>query len=251
MQTKASEVIYFYDLDDTLLRSVTFSELLPKDELGNISFIGDFGGFMEKVKYFFHIVFSKEVFFKPQGDFVVVYDSSNKTPLGAEYIAHIQNLNPDYMSSYGLKRGIVKDMVRTLGLHEKYVVFKNIPQFHDNQKTIGVAVNDSIFESYKNAKNKMILTGRNIKLKSAIEDKLLELSLELPNYGVCCFSENNISIQEFKTRTILQSIKNNNWLEVHFFEDKKEWLDSAMHAVNVQYPKVKFFPNLVISSKSI
>ena len=239
-----------FDLDDSLIKSVTFSELLPKDEYGNISLTGEFGEFMEKVKSFFYIVFSKEVLFKPEGDFIVVYDTQKKVPLGEEYIGYIQDLNPDSMTSYGLKRGVVKDMLRALGLYEKHIVFKNIPQFHENPETIGKIVNDQVFEDYRHAQNKMILTGRNIKLKSLIEQRLAELQLDLPNYGVHCFpGDGKISIQQFKINTILNSIVEYDWSQIHFYEDKREWLEAAMNAVKVQYPEVAFYPHLIAISK--
>ena len=251
MEKKRIGSIEIYDLDDTLLITPTFSELLQKDEHGNLSFDGEFGEFLKKIKSFFHIIFSKEIYFKPQGDFVVLYDAHKKAPIATEYIDHIQNLNPDLMASHGLKRGIVKDMVRALGTYQNHVVFKNIPQFHENPETIGKIVNDAVFRSYEKAHNKMILTGRNEVLKPKIEARLSELGLDFPNYGIFCFRPGKISIQDFKLNTILDSIAQNNWAEVHFYEDKREWLDAAMKAVSDKYPEVVFHPHLITISKRI
>jgi hypothetical protein len=95
----------------------------------------------------------------------------------------------------------------------------------------------------------MILTGRNTELKSFIESRLKELGLDLPNFGVHCFPGGSTSIQNFKIQTILSSIEVNNWSEIHFYEDRKDWLESAKIAVADKYPDVVFYPHLITLSK--
>ena len=97
----------------------------------------------------------------------------------------------------------------------------------------------------------MILTGRKVELKPFIESRLKELGLELPDFGVHCFPGGSISIQNFKTQTILDSINTNNWSEIHFYEDRKDWLESAKIAVMDNYPDVVFYPHLITLIKNM
>jgi hypothetical protein len=238
-----------FDLDDTLLITPTFSALIPKDNNNIVDTKGEFSEFFEKIKSFFLIIFSKEIYFVSSGDFIVVFDGKTHAPLNSEYLSYVQDLDKSKMSSYGLKSGYIKDILRALEVHDKYLVFKSIPDFHKKPETVGNIVNDEVFKAYKNAENKMILTGRSTELKPFIESRLGELGLDLPNFGVYCFPGGNTSIQNFKIQTILSSIEANNWSEIHFYEDRRDWLESAKIAVSEKYPDVIFHPHLIILTK--
>lgn len=244
-------ILHIFDLDDTLLIAPTFSQMLPKHADNSINIKGEFEEFFKEIKSFFYIVFSKEVYFVASGDFVVIYDRKTRRPLGSEYMTYLQDMDPDKMADYGLKNSLLKNVKRVLELHEDHIVFRSINGFHEKPSTVGNIVNDQVFQDYKNAPNKMILTGRNVKLKSFIEDRLTELSLELPNYGIQCFPGKGQSVPDFKVETILNTIKENSWDEIHFYEDRKDWLESAKKAVNQAYPEVKFIPHLITLSKQI
>ncbi|HUS51371.1 MAG TPA: hypothetical protein VMZ91_14475 [Candidatus Paceibacterota bacterium] len=248
-----------FDLDDTLLITPTFSDFAKKDQNNivdtevsplidkkDVDFNHRFKEFLNKIKSFFFIVFSKEIYFKTIGDFIVIFDAKTKAPLGVDYIAYIQELNPDSMASYGLKRGSVKDLIRAIGEQEGHLVITNMSGFHDNPDTVGSSVNDPIFKAYSSAPDKMILTGRGTNLRGVIEARLKELGLDQPNYGLMLFPGiSGQSVKQFKTDTILQSIEDNGWDEIHFYEDKKEWLESAQNAVQEKYPNVTFYPHLI------
>jgi hypothetical protein len=238
-----------FDLDDTLLITPTFSALIPKDKNNIVDTKGEFSEFFEKIKSFFLIIFSKEIYFVSSGDFIVVFDGKTKAPLSSEYLSYVQDVDKSKMSSYGLKASYVNDVLRALEVHDGHLVFKSIPDFHKNPKTVGGIVNDEVFKAYKNAQNKMILTGRNVELKSFIESRLEELGLELPNFGVYCFPGGSTSIQNFKIQTILDSIQANNWSEINFYEDRKDWLESAKIAVAEKHPNVVFHPHLITLTK--
>ena len=256
--------IDIFDLDDSLLITPTFSDFADKNpdnivntevpEIENpddesVNFPLRFKEFLNKIKSFFYIVFSKEVYFKAAGDFIVIYEAKTNAPLSPDYISYVQELNPDSMSTYGLKRGAVKDLIRALGEENGHVVIKNMSGFHDNPDTVGAAVNDAVFKAYSSATNKMILTGRGVKLRSVIENRLKELGMDIPNFGLMLFPGGGKSVSDFKTQTILDSIEQNNWAEVHFYEDKKDWLESARVAVSERYPNVIFHPHLITLSK--
>jgi len=251
-----------FDLDDTLLITPTFSDFAEKDQNNivntevpesdieqtgkkEVDFNIRFKEFLNKIKSFFYIVFSKEIYFKTIGDFIVIFDAKTKAPISLDYISYIQELNPDSMASYGLKRGSVKDLIRALGEEDGHLVIKNMSGFHENPDTVGSSVNDSVFKAYASAQNKMILTGRGTNLRDVIEARLKELGLDLPNYGIMLFPGGGNSVQSFKMNTILKSIEEHNWEEIHFYEDRKDWLESAEKAVNEKYPNVAFYPHLI------
>ena len=54
-----------------------------------------------------------------------------------------------------------------------------------------------------------------------------------------------------KKEVILNTIEENMWSEVHFYEDKESWLYSAQAAVNERFPEVKFFPHLIATTRHI
>lgn len=243
------KTLHVFDLDDTLLITPTFSALIPKDKNNIVDTNGEFSEFFEKIKSFFLIVFSKEIYFVSSGDFIVVFDNKTKAPLGPEYLSYVQDVDKSKMSSYGLKAGYVNDVLRALEVHDGHLVFRSIPDFHAKPETVGTIVNDEVFKAYKNAENKMILTGRNVNLKSFIESRLQELGLELPNFGIHCFPGKSLSVQNFKIQTILDSIQKNGWSEINFYEDRKDWLESAKIAVSEIYPNVVFHPHLITLTK--
>ena len=242
--------MHVFDLDDTLLVTPTFSELIPKDKNNIVRLDSEYSGFLEKIKEFFLLVFVKEIYFVSSGDYIVVYNGSTKSPIGPEYISYIQDLDKDKMlSTYGLKAGSVKDVLRALEIKDNKLVFRAIPGFHENPETIGKVGNKDVAEVYKSVKNKMILTGRNMKLKAKIEERLIELGMELPNLGLYCFPGGKDSVPEYKKNSILESIRKENWSDVHFYEDRKDWLYLAKEAVNNAFPEVRFHPHLIIIEK--
>ena len=115
-----NETIYVFDLDDTLLITPTFSALIPKDDNNIVSTEGEFSEFFQKIKSFFLIIFSKEIYFVSSGDFIVVFDSKTNAPLSSEYLVYVQDLDKSKMSSYGLKSSYVNDVLRAFEIHDGY-----------------------------------------------------------------------------------------------------------------------------------
>jgi hypothetical protein len=95
----------------------------------------------------------------------------------------------------------------------------------------------------------MIVTGRDEELRSFIVDVFKELNLELPNYGLILYQKGSQSIKDYKTEIILKTIELNNWDEVHFYEDRADWLYHAEGAVKEKFPNVKFISHLITNIK--
>ena len=115
------------------------------------------------------------------------------------------------------------------------------------QVSTGGTANASV--AYKKASNKMIVTGRDEELRQHILKIFDELNLELPNRGLILYQRGKQSIKDFKTQIILDAIEANDWDEVHFYEDRPDWLYHAEGAVKEKYPNVKFVPHLITNIK--
>jgi hypothetical protein len=246
-----NKTLHIFDLDDTLLITPTFGKLIPTTSDKTVDLTGEFSEFFNEVKSFFYIVFSKEIYFVAQGDYIVIYDNKTKAPLSTDYLDYIHQLNPDSMSTYGLKRSSVKNIIRVLDTENNHIVFKSIHGFHEKPETVGSTVNDQVFKDYNAAENKMILTGRKESLRPFIEQRLKTLGLDFPNYGLFLFPGGSTSVQNYKIQTILKAIQEYNWSEIHFYEDRVDWLESAQKEVQAVFPNVKFVPHIITLSKEL
>lgn len=245
-----SKRVDIFDMDDTLLNTPSFSEFVNVDDKGVVDIQGPYSKYFIKVKGYFSILFSKEVSFKKSGHYIVVVDSATKQPVSADYIGYIQDLDPDTMHSYGLKRRVPKEMMRILEDKDGILVLRSIPGFYDSPETIGGKTNKKIVDEYNKASQKMIVTGRGENLRSEIIERLEELGLEYPNNGLYLFPKKADPIMKFKVDVILASINDNNWDEVHFYEDRQDWLEAAKKAVEETYPDVKFVAHHITNVKN-
>lgn len=241
--------IHIFDLDDTLLITPTITDFIVTDNQGNISSKGEYGPFFEKVKGWFYIIFSKQVYFKKQGDYILVFDVTTNNTLKDDYISYIQDLTPETLSSLALKRSVQKDMIRIFGSQNGLLALESVPGFHSNADTIGKSVNKQLINQYSMAKNKMILTGRGSDLADKIENRLGELGLDYPNYGLITYPGGSTGIQTFKIDTILDSISKNSWNVVHFYEDREDWLNAAKKAVQEKFPETVFIAHHIKNIK--
>ena len=243
--------IHIFDMDDTLLVTPTFAEIWKNGESAKVQ------EFLDNIRKIFLLFMSKDIRFETSksGQFIVLIDAAKGSPLHSSYLntfeekllaSHAEIPNPETFSKQvGVKRSSVQDALKCLEAKEGHIVISEIRGFHADPNTIGNTGNSHVISDYVSAQNKMILTGRNIKLGNVIKDRLEEMGLPFPNYGLFCYIDNGKGIKSFKSDVILDSIEQNNWQEVHFYEDKKEWLDSAEEAVLNAYPDVRFVKHYI------
>lgn len=244
-----TKVIHVFDMDDTLLSTPTFSNFVKTDKNGVVDISDSFSEYFQKIKNYIYILFSKEIYFVKQGDFIVVYDNKTKSPIGDEFYGFIQDLTPEQIEAANLKKSALNALKRAFKVKDGHIVLESFPGFHSDPKTIGKNWNNEVIIDYNNAMNKMILTGRDEKLRSNIESRLESLGIEKPNYGLMLYPGGSAGVKQFKIDTILDSIKNEGWDEVHFYEDHKDWLDAAKEAVETTYPNVRFVPHYITNIK--
>ena len=181
------------------------------------------------IRAIFYDKISKQISFKKQGDNVIIINKSNNKPFGSDYIKYFSE----------------KKYEKVFSVEDDLLVLRAPINFYAHPETIGERVNKEILEEYNRAENKMILTGRVEKLRKDIEKRLKDLKIEYPNFGLELFSGFQ-NVREFKTQTILKTIKENNWKEVHYYEDRADWLYYAEGVVKKTYPEVKFLTHLVV-----
>ena len=92
----------------------------------------------------------------------------------------------------------------------------------------------------------MIVTGRNEKMRPEIVQNFKNLKIPMPNFGLYLFTGGNVGISAYKIKVIEDSIINNQWDEVHFFEDRKDWLDNAESEILKKFPYIVFKKHLIV-----
>ena len=227
------KTIHIFDLDDTVLETPTFGTFVGVEDRGVIDTNKYYPGYFEKVKSAFWDVLSKEISLIRMNDFVVPINNSTKKPFDADVL--------DYFQDRKYKR-MFED-------HDGIMVLKSFPGFHSDPNTLGKRVNDAIINDYKSAKNKMILTGRDKELADLIKKRLDDLGMDQPNYGIHTYKSGKFTIEEYKIMTILQSIKDFGWTCIHFYEDRKDWLENAMETTKEIYPAINFHAHLITNVK--
>jgi len=252
--------IDIFDLDDTLLVTPSFADFARVDGDGIVDlkhyngldeFDASFVTMLNKIKSFFYITFFKKIYFVVIGDFIVLYDSKTKSPLSSEYTQKVQELNVEQVLQLGLKEHSLKDLKRSIGEEDGHVVISNVSGFHENPSTVGRDTNDKVLSDYMNATNRMIVTGRNENLRSVIDKRLFDLGMPFPNFGLFLFTQGVGSVKDYKVATILKSIKENSWEEVHFYEDRNDWLQAVRIAVSNMFPEVKFNAHLIPQTRKL
>ena len=220
------KVLHIFDMDDVLTVTPVFADFMEVKEGSYIvTSKAD-----EKIKEYFIKVraafwdrLAKQIRFIKSGDFVVVVNAKDDKPFTSEVL----NYFPE--NKWG----------RIFSIRDGKLILEPYPGFHSNPETIGTKVNDEAFGIYKNVENKMILTGRNKTMRPLIEKNLKKLGVEYPNYGFIMYP-GGIKIKDFKTQVIFDAIDKNGWEEVHFYEDREDWLHHAEGAVKEKYPNLKF-----------
>jgi hypothetical protein len=251
-----SKRLDIFDYDDTLMYTPTFAEYMQSDKDGVID-LGISGDGVDnksqlrKSRHIFSIVFGKDVLFQVKGDFIIVVDARSGRSLPGAQVGIIQDKIDDIIANtpaneftqrLGARRGEMKDFPGTFIEKSGYLAIKEIRGFHKDDMTIGSRVNEKIGPIYKAVKNKMIVTGRDESLKKAIDMTLRWAQLEFPNKGLYCFpGKGKSSIPQWKAKVILEEIERGQYDEVHFYEDKANWLKATEDQVRLDFPDVNFF----------
>jgi hypothetical protein len=240
-----NKVLYVFDMDDTLINvSGLINFIFIKD--GNIETKDEkIKENVVKIKGFFSTMLFKELCFENVDDLIMMVDCQTKTPFKQQHLEFIKTFSEEKLIEYGFKPSIKKYVQRVIKEKNGILFLEPFPGFYEDEKTIGSVLNLNVFNSYKLAKNKMIISGRSENLRNSIKSKFEEIGIDYPNFGLFLFKGGRVGIADFKVNTIKNSILENNWNEIHFFEDKMEWLEKAFKEITSEFPYIKFHKHFV------
>lgn len=225
--------IHIFDMDDTILETPTFADFVGVKTGEYIDTSIFYPDYFQHVKEAFLDMLSVDVTFMRMYDFVVPISEKTKKAFDGTLISYFT----------------VGKYKRMFENHKGILTLKSFPGFHADPNTLGNIINEPVIKDYRAAENKMILTGRDENLLELITNRFGELNIELPNYGIKTYKAGKLSIEQFKTKTILETIKEFGWEVVHFYEDRKDWLQSAMDTCAIHFPATKFYPHLITNIK--
>jgi hypothetical protein len=233
------KIIHIFDFDDTLVKNVPFTnfiEHLDNDQNIVIEKIvdNDIKEYLMEIKGIFWDLFSKNINFKKHDNDILITNANNNKPFDALYYNKlVEN----------------KKNARHFNLKNDKLLLNPHPKYHKNPQTLGTEINDVLVHDYKNAENKMILTGRDEQLRDSLINRLHDLKLPIPNFGVYMFPGRNESVKVWKGKTIAEVVNKYNFTEIHFYEDKIEWLQFAKEMVKQTFPNVLFFGHHITNLK--
>lgn len=128
------------------------------------------------------------------------------------------------------------------------VILSVFKEFFATEATVGTEINKDVVEVYESVKNKMIVTGRSAGIIKGVKYILFHIiGLSEPNFGLHLYEGSSVGgVPGFKAEVIKKTIEKNKWDEIHFYEDRKDWLDFIEKEVNLEFPNVKFYKHVVI-----
>ena len=132
----------------------------------------------------------------------------------------------------------------------RHVAIGYFSEIFQTESTVGTAVNEKIVDIYRNVENKMIVTGRNEQIRKGTERVLfseLGADLSFPKYGLHLFPGGSIKggIKGFKAKVVNDSIEENGWTKVVYFDDRGGWLKHVKDSVAEKFPHVKVDTRLI------
>jgi len=200
------DVLYIFDLDQTLVESPSFEELAIQYLTENQN-IGD--------------LIRKSLYFVNRGK------SDLRIENGRIYIE-------DPNQAIEPKGNWVRKGLRV------YMVTPNVYHFLDISLPTKVK---ELSEMYKKVQNKAIVTGRMVDLEEKVKESLFKFGLELPNYGLFCFpskDDKSERVAEWKAKTIVKLLKDTGFQKAKFYDDKPKWVKKVVTTVKSELPNIEF-----------
>jgi len=97
-------------------------------------------------------------------------------------------------------------------------------------------------ELYKSVENKCIVTAREESIRSKITNKLLELGLELPKYGLHMAPVGTKNAGHWKGEKIVEILKETGFQKAIFYDDNTRYIKRATKVVREKMPDIQFKP---------
>jgi hypothetical protein len=97
-------------------------------------------------------------------------------------------------------------------------------------------------ELYKSVENKCIVTAREESIRDKITNKLLELGLELPKYGLHMAPVGTKNAGHWKGEKIVEILKETGFGKAIFYDDNARYIKRATKVVREKMPNIQFEP---------
>lgn len=105
--------------------------------------------------------------------------------------------------------------------------------------SLPIGKND-IYDTYKEVENKCIITARSINMKNKISNRLSELGIELPKYGIHMAPVGVKDAGTWKGEKILEIVNKFKFTKVKFYDDNSKYLKKARKVINTKMPDLDF-----------
>jgi hypothetical protein len=182
----SNKILYAFDLDDTLVFSKSFED---------------------SVKPLLNEELTPEIILRNKVNDIGINISDLKYADGRIYFYDPkQKINIPENSTWVRK----KDRVYITQPDSYYMTNDGIP----------IGIHKNIVNIYNNAEYKAIITVRNEKIRTQIEQALKNLGIELPNCGLYMFSHTAISMKsKWKAQVLLDLYNEQGFTQIYYFDD--------------------------------
>lgn len=99
-----------------------------------------------------------------------------------------------------------------------------------------------VSELYKSVENKCIVTAREETIRSKVVDKLTQLGLKLPKYGLHMAPKGSRNLGIWKGEKIVEILKETGFKKAIFYDDNPKYLKRATKVVKEKMPDIIWEP---------
>lgn len=112
--------------------------------------------------------------------------------------------------------------------------------FHVSDISLPKSLKTEISDLYKSVENKCIVTAREESLRNKISNKLLDLGLEIPKYGLHMAPVGTKNAGHWKGERIVEIINETGFQKAIFYDDNIKYIKRATKVVKEKLPKFDF-----------
>lgn len=112
--------------------------------------------------------------------------------------------------------------------------------FHTSDISLPKSLKTEISDLYKSVENKCIVTAREESLRNKITNKLLDLGLELPKYGLHMAPMGTKNAGHWKGERIVEIINETGFQKAVFYDDNIKYIKRATKVIKEKLPNFDF-----------
>ena len=112
--------------------------------------------------------------------------------------------------------------------------------FHVSDISLPKYLKTEISDLYKSVENKCIVTAREESLRNKITNKLLDLGLELPKYGLHMAPMGTKNAGHWKGERIVEIINETGFQKAIFYDDNIKYIKRATKVIKEKLPNLDF-----------